>query len=221
MKPIAIFYHCVISGPRIPSEDHAISVVAEQMWALKESRLAGSAQEIHVGVNGGDADALAVCALATERCILHVNGKAAVSELPTMAALRDWAQGKSGWCVLYHHSKGASYPRENTWPDQWRRCQERACVWNWRQCLTDLDRGSDAVGCHWLTPERFPGAVSSPFFGGTFWWARAEYLLELPALAPDAFENRYEAESWIGRRRPYPIITDYHPQWPGPSCAQR
>lgn len=218
MKPIAVWHHCVLTGPRIPSADHAVSILAEQMNALKESGLAAAAREIHVGVNGGDADALTACSLAPGHSMLHVNGKDSASELPTLAALRAWLDGHSGWRVLYFHSKGASYPPENTFPDRWRRCMERAVVWGWRDCMAQMDNGIESCGCHWLTPERWGSVVKTPFWGGNFHWSTSEFLGTLPPLAEDRIENRYEAESWIGRGARRPRVYDYHPDWPGPSC---
>ena len=207
---IAIWYHCVLSGPRIPNGDHAIAILSEQMHALKRSQLAAAADSFTVAINGNDSDALTLCSLAPEKAGLVINS-GGQSEIPTLVHLR--ARLQPGWAIFYHHLKGVSHPGEAAY-DNWRHRMEEVCVWNWKQCVIDLGRGYDAVGCHWLTPEKFPGAVTSPFFGGTFWWARSEYLMQLPPLPPDSFENRYHAEGWIGTRRPYPTVMDYIPGWP-------
>ena len=207
---LAIFYHCLLSGPRLPSEDFALAILAEQMHALKESGLFDAAQQRCFCVNGGDGDFLTLGSLAPApgNIVAHHDGQ---SEIPTMNLLRQ--NLKPGWFVMYHQMKGVTHPGEVSY-ENWRRRMEHACVWNWQRCVADLERGYDAVGCHWLTPERFPGAVTSPFFGGTYWWARSEYLMQLPPLPADTHANRYEAESWIGRRRPYPRVQDYIPGWP-------
>jgi hypothetical protein len=210
---IAVFYHCKLAGEGIPSEDFAAGVMFAQMNALKTSGLADAASEIHIGVNGDDGQALLAAALAPPKARLHVHGNAARSEIPTQKIIEQWLPTHPDWFVLYHHSKGVTHPNEVSY-NNWRGRMEDACIVNWRQCVADLQQGFDAVGCHWLTPEKFPGAVKSPFFGGTFWWATAKYLLQLPRLPEATWQNRFEAESWIGRRRPYPRIRDYFPGWP-------
>lgn len=207
---IAVWHHSKTSGSGIPDEEFAVSVFAWQMKHLKESGLEDAASEIHLGINGDEASALLPLSFAPGKCSIHIHGSA-VSEIPTMKLLRAWL--KPGWAVLYHHTKGVTHPGQESY-DQWRWRMEYACVQEWRRCVRDLGRGYDAVGCHWLTPQKYPGMVTSPFFGGTFWWSRSEYLLQLPDLPEPTWENRFEAESWIGRRRPYPTVMDYHPGWP-------
>ena len=213
MKPIAIFYHCKIAGDGIPDADFACLVMAEQMHALAESGLAEAATEIHVGVNGDDAQALLALALEPAKSMLHGHGAGARSELPTLAVLRRWL--KPGWLVFYHHTKAVTHPGEKLY-ENWRNCMERACVWNWRDCVRNLETHYQSVGAHWLTPEVYGSSVKSPFWGGNFWWARSEYLLTLPALKEqaDCREDFYLAENWIGSGPKRPLVLDYAPHWP-------
>ena len=81
-----------------------------------------------------------------------------------------------------------------------------------------LAKGRDSCGAHWMTPEQFPGKVKSPFWGGTFFWATAKFLLSLPPLPPPTWKNRFEAENWIGRGPSRPSVTDYHNGWPSMDC---
>lgn len=213
MKSLAVFYHCKISGEGISDPHHAENVLVEQMEALKYSGLAQAASMIQIGVNGTDVDALMVSSVVPPTSGITMHGPHVKSEIPTQQLIEKWLPGHEDWYVLYHHTKGVTHPGHVAY-DVWRRRMESACVWNWRECISALDSGFDAAGCHWLTPERFPGAVTSPFFGGTFWWATARYLMQLPKLPAPSWENRFEAESWIGRRRPYPVVMDYFPGWP-------
>lgn len=208
---IAVWYHCKIRGEGIPNEETALVVMASQMHVLKESGLAKAADTVHIGINGDMGDALLVGCFAPQQTAITTHGKSARTEIPTMKLLRESLE--PGWAVLYHHTKGVTHPGHAAY-DNWRGRMQSACVQEWQRCVEDLKRGAEAVGCHWLTPEKFPGAVTSPFFGGTFWWARSDYLLQLPELPPPTWENRFEAESWIGRRRPYPRVVDYIPGWP-------
>jgi hypothetical protein len=207
---IAVWYHCLLKGPGI-NPDYAVALLQSQMNALRDSGLAKEASEIRVGINGSVSEVLLVSCFSPRSDTFFSCHPKGQSEIPTMQMLRCWL--KPGWFVLYFHMKGVSHPNEKSY-ENWRQRMEQACVWNWKQCVGDLDRGFDAVGCHWLTPERFPGAVTSPFFGGTYWWSRSEYLMQLPPLPEDSYANRFEAESWIGRRRPYPLIKSYIDGWP-------
>ena len=215
MRPIAVFYHCLLSSKHrdIP-QDYAFNLIANQMDALKQSGLEAAAQEIYIGVNGPANDAMGVACLAPDKATVMHNGEGATTEIPTLNILRDWASANPGWNVLYHHTKGVSTPNQ---ADGWRRRMENVCVWGWQECLKGLDRGADAAGAHWLTPERYPGSIQSPFFGGTFWWAKTDYINTLPPLPEAKWENRYEAETWIGKGPRRPRVVDFYPGWPSPN----
>lgn len=211
---IAVFYHCKICGWGIPDSDFAVRLVASQMDALNKSGLADAADEIHVGINGGTYPAATLRNLAPKKAFLHVHGDDATSEIPTLRVLQDeWLRGKQGWYVLYHHSKSVTHPNHALY-ENWKNRMQGVCVMRWRECVADLDAGYEAVGCHWLTGQQYPGVICIPFFGGTFWWATANYLMQLPTLPPATWGGRGEAECWIGRRRPYPKVKDYIPGWP-------
>ncbi len=108
--------------------------------------------------------------------------------------------------VLYAHTKSA---HDSSYINRaWRMSMSMHVVYGWKHCMTNLD-SVDAVGCHWLTPEKWPTLVTSPFFGGNFWWAIPEYLRTLPSLATN---SRWDAESWIGLSDPK--VLDLLPGWP-------
>jgi hypothetical protein len=213
MKPIALWHHSKISGEGIPNPDFAADVLVSQMLALEKSGLAAAASEIHHGIIGPYGDIITLAMLANNKAEIHCHGEHARTEIPTLNLIRQWLPAHPDWLVLYHHTKGVTHPGEKSY-EVWRQRMEDACVWNWQQCVADLEAGYEAVGCHWLTPEKYRAAVTSPFFGGTFWWSTSRYLSQLPELPEPTWLNRFEAESWIGRRRPYPRIRDYYPGWP-------
>lgn len=211
---LAVFYHCILDGGAVPIDtDHALRIMLEQMHALTVSGLADTAEEIIVGLNGSDASAMMARSLIPEKARLVRHQDGCHSEIPTMALLRDWLPGHEDWAVLYHHIKGVTHPR-NALYERWRRRMQQVCIWGWRFCISDMAEGIESCGCHWLTPEQWPQCVKTPFWGGTFWWAKARYLMTLPPLPAPTWENRYEAESWIGRGPRRPIVHDYHPGWP-------
>lgn len=219
---IAIFYHTRLSGgePHIDF-DHASGIMAEQMDALEKSGLMDATSHMLIGVNGGMADAAAAAMLSPDKATLTAFPEEYRGELPTLYLLRLWAIENPGWAVFYHHTKGAIHLWEPFYAN-WRRCMERVCVWNWQRCIDDLQRGADSVGAHWLTKERFPGQISTPFWGGNFWWATSDYLATLPEMPRTAVHRTdfYQAETWISTGPRLPRVSTYADHWPGGHCAQ-
>lgn len=212
---VAVFYHCLLSSEhRVIDPDYALNLIANQMAALKRSGLEEAAATICVGVNGSPADALAVACLAPSKAAVVAHGPKATTEIPTLNILRQWALDHPDTYVMYHHSKGVSTPNQ---ADGWRRRMELVSVWGWSECFRALQRGADCAGAHWLTPEKYPGTIVSPFFGGTFFWAKTNYINTLPPLPAATWENRYEAETWIGKGPRRPQVMDFYPGWPSPN----
>lgn len=127
-------------------------------------------------------------------------------EQVTLAALQSELTSSHNTAVLYAHTKGASDGSQIN--VEWRRSMTRHVVAGWRDCLQHL-ASVDAVGCHWLTSQKWPQHVTTPFFGGNFWWATPDYLRTLPPLA---YTSRWHAEQWIGLANP--TVHDLLPGWP-------
>jgi hypothetical protein len=134
-------------------------------------------------------------------------------EQVTLAPLREYAlRCEDEEAILYAHTKGA-YSNEplNT---EWRRSMTRFTVGRWVQCVSLISGDNyDTAGSHWLTPEehhkppRF--LVTTPMYGGNFWWARTDYLRKLP---PPGNDYRHQAEEWLGLAGPRAY--DFLPGWP-------
>ncbi len=213
MKKIAIWYHCKISGEYIPDKETAINIVDSQFEALRESGLADAAEEIHVCLNGGEEDASEIRRLMPAKAVLHVHPPGSISELPTIALLRKWLPGHEDWAVFYHHSKGVTAPHDPRKILE-RMSMEKFNVRNWKVCVSDLEKGYDAVGVNLVDPDCRP-ILPGRFFGGNFWWATGEYLSQLTPVPEncDSFKNlalRCLAERWIGDNSPRkPRMFDY------------
>lgn len=227
MSKIAVFYHCRLGGGDPPiNADHAIGIMQSQMDALIRSGLESRADLIVVGSNGDMTNFIAAKSLSPHKAEVVNHGEHARSELPTLAIIREWIRDHQDWYVLYHHTKGAGHWNHGQFfGHQWRKCMERVVVWKWKACIDDLESGYDAVGAHWLTRERYGatmGPTRTPYFGGTFWWAKASFLLKLPDIPTNAGspthghdDDRFLAEKWIGLG-PKPKVRDYAPHWPNP-----
>lgn len=214
MRPIAVFYHCILNGTVRPiNTEFAIDLIAEQMQTLDACGLSRCSNEITIGVNGDGQDAEIVHMLAPPKSKVVAHGKGTGTEITTMNLIRDWVRHHPGWYVMYFHSKGLSHPENpNT---RWRLNMEQHVLANWRGCVLELDRGYDACGCYWLTPEEHPTMIQNhPFFGGTFFWTKSDYLATLPPLPEPEFVNRYAAESWIGSGPRRPRVKCFIDGWP-------
>ena len=214
--PIAIFHHCRLSAGDPPIDfDWACGILEEQMKALAHAGLLEAASEFYAGVNGGEGDVVAASCILPAKAKLLAHPATARGELPTLHYLQNWLPGHEDWYVLYFHLKGAIHKNELAYV-AWRHRMQHVVISNWKQCVLDMDQGIESVGAHWLTPKQYPALVSSPFWGGNFWWAKASFLKTLPPM-PETATTRgefYLAESWIGRGPRPPVVKDYNPGWP-------
>lgn len=221
MKPIAIFYHCLLVGGTPPDLlPNAFCVVDEQMQQLMRSGLLNVAERFVVGINGGkESDNYANMVIPPKaKRVSH--GLQSRSENLTIVEVENWVRDHPDWYVLYFHSKGATKtdPCFIEHGTKWRQCMMRSCITNWRQCVADLDRGFESVGCHWLT--KMGSDQSQNYWAGTFFWAKSNFLRTIPSIYTRArikmsgissLESRFEAEAWIGTGPRLPMVRDYHP----------
>lgn len=220
--PIAIFFHCLFALGQPPEMlPHAVSVVDEQMEILASSGLMTAATEIHIGVNGGVESELYSMMLFPSGANVIFHGLQCRTELRTLMHLQKTMKGRSGWRVLYFHSKGASARADDRQRTNWRNCMMRHLVENWRVCVYTLGKSVDSVGCHWKEGQ-IDG--TQHLWGGNFWWATSDFLNTLPPIEShrripimggiDALEARYEAEVWLGGGPRRPRVRDFHPSGP-------
>lgn len=218
--PIAIFYHALfVAGTPANLLVRAIDIVSEQLYAVETSGLLEAASHFVVGINGGKESSDYANLLVPVKAHRVLHGLESKSENLTIVEIEKWAKDHPGWNVLYFHTKGATHkdPRQIIHSNQWRNCMMRNLVWNWRQCISDLERGFESVGCHWLT--NMGSDNSQNYWGGNFFWAKSSFLATLPSIYERAriklsgissLESRYEAEVWLGNGPRLPRVKDYH-----------
>lgn len=224
-RKLSVWYHCRMSGGEPHIElDRAVEIFQEQMQAYEKSGLLDAADEFYIGVNGGPADAAVAAMLAPAKAVIIEHPETARGEQPTMHRIQKWIQDNKDAYVCYAHGKGSCHsgPTKEGW-DGWRKCMTRCVIWNWRTCCKDLDDGFDTVGAHWISPERYGTHIcSTPYWGGTYWFATSRYLLTLVPIAETAHTRPefYVAEAWIGYTSKNRILfRDYVNHWPGGNCA--
>lgn len=214
MKNVAVWQHTIFTGTERPiNAGFSMDLMAQQVLTMESVGLINHAKEVWIGVNGDDADADIARMLAPSKATVICHGKGACTEIPTLNALSKWSKSHPDWYVFYLHLKGTSHPENpNT---RWRLNMEQKLLWNWRMCILDLDKGAEACGCYWLTPEEHPSLIQEhPFFGGNFWWSTTNFLATLPPLPPAEFVYRYHAEAWIGSGPRRPRVRNYLTGWP-------
>lgn len=197
----AHFYHVWADGHwKVPVHEH--------LRALRDSRYNGS---VHVGLvgtpeNRDEAERYVskFWSPSADWCASADTGY----EQVTLTALHAYVhRGDAAPYVLYAHTKGAY--EESVSRDLWREAMTGPLVCHWDEVVPRLE-SCDAAGLYWLTAEEFPGrGITTPFFGGNFWWAASAYLRTLPA--PEV-TSRFDAEAWIGLGSPR--VLDLKPGWP-------
>lgn len=216
--PICIFYHSLfqLGDEILPS---ALSVVQEQMTALKASNLDCAASEIHCGVNGGKESEVYAKALLPAKAQITYHGLESRSENLTLVMMENWVKTHPQWAVLYFHAKGSTHAlgsQYGTFAGNWRRRMMHYCVDNWRHCVKDLEN-YEAVGCHWLTGQGWD--QSQHYFAGTMFWVRSEFWATIPSIFTRqrikdsgiaSLESRYEAEVIIGNGPRLPFFKSYY-----------
>ena len=172
------FYHVYAGGRwREPVEEH--------IEALTRSGLLDQISGLFVGYVGtADQIAEAESFITRQLPAVTINRSGTGWEQETMGLIPHRITNKP---VLYAHTKGSSDPSAIN--IAWRRSMTKECILGWQRALQALET-HDIAGCHWLM-----AADHKWFFGGTYWWARADYLKTLP---PIGLENRFQAEHWVG-----------------------
>lgn len=219
---IAIWYHTRLFDGEPPiNPDVSVPLMMEQMETITKCGLLDSAADLVVCVNGGNDNKAGARSLAPSKARFIDNGSGAKSLLPTVGRLREWCQRHPDWLICFFHIKGVTHPEDATYLT-WRRCMEKHVLLRWRQCVRDMETGLDTVGAHWLTKEKYGPCVTFPFWGGMFFWARSNFLAELPPLpeTPQCRNDWFLSENWIGMGRT-PKLKDYADHWPGLNSCRR
>ena len=97
--------------------------------------------------------------------------------------------------MWYIHTKGVTAPNNPNQRD-WRKYMEYFTIERYEDCIKALET-YDVCGVNWHPPL---WDVKNYHFSGNFWWARAEYIKNLPPINLDG--DRHEAESFLGYGNP-------------------
>lgn len=194
---------------------------AEHMTAMHLARLKSSGLAdaldggLRIGIVGTDQARLRItklCKAVMPTAVVAISSEG--FEQVTLDAMYDiecFGEGiaKADRAILYAHTKGVSAP--SPFNDAWRESMTKGLIDDWRYAVRTLELGRQAIGCHWLTPEAWPDIVTTPFFGGNWWWIRADAMADARRVG---HSSRFDAERWLGDSG-IRDIDDVAPGWPG------
>jgi hypothetical protein len=169
------------------------AIANELFKTLMESGLYERSSRIFVGVVGPEAEEYIPPGEKTEVVYRSINLDA--FEFPTLRELRRFCQTSDGF-VYYVHGKGVS--RNSPQVDDWRQYMLHFVVTRHQDCADSLAAGADICGVNWFDKPW-------PHFSGNFWWARTQYVRQLPdpadlavVIANPTHSQRHRCERWIG-----------------------
>lgn len=187
------FYHLYLDGEWI----HAAK---EHFASLERSLLIDNLEKIFVNVVG------------TSTRLTHLENwlSTFMDKYPNKIIVTHWGEGheqltinkiidflnknrSEEFYILYAHTKGASKVLDGyaQYAISWRREMTFHNIIKWQVPVWHLDNGCDTVGAFGCYGFR----GMNVFWAGNFWWAKSEYLRQLPE--PDE-SSPNEAEYWIG-----------------------
>ena len=113
-------------------------------------------------------------------------------ELPTLKLMHTYSQNNLGVKVLYLHTKGISYSKNDSKNPNildWINYMLYFLVdsANYKKCFELLD-SYDTLGCNYLGPPY------KPHYSGNFWWSKTDYL---KSLSIDSLNSKHDAEWWL------------------------
>jgi glycosyltransferase involved in cell wall biosynthesis len=202
---IAIFYH-------LAQLNDWEMLYQEQMQALIVSGLYDQCEFIHVGINGTEPLPLSLSK------VRYKYNPELVLEGYTLTDLWNFCSEHHDYKVLYFHSKGVSWNKDNAAETnvpnllfkvkQWRLSLEFFTIHKWKQNIQLLDQ-YDCVGSEFQT-QTILGShdfkeFHSPHFKGNFWWANSSYIRTLDPfylLDETGGWTRWRSEHWIGTGNP-------------------
>ena len=219
---IAIFYHTLFYLGSPPDlRPMAVDIVSEQITQMEKAGLICAADEMIVGVNGGEESEDIARVLLPPKAKLVFHGLQSRAENPTIVLLENWAKTHPGWAILYLHSKGASHehgsPYGQNVSEPWRRAMMADLVDNWRACVADLSAGAEMVCSHFMR-NMADGSQHIP--AGNFLWTTSNFVRTLPSIfmrerikvsGIAALESRYEAEVYWGNGPRLPMVKEWRP----------
>jgi hypothetical protein len=224
MRRIAIFYHGLFFIGDPPKHlPNAGCIVSDQITMMQNSGLWDAAEQINIGINGGQESIPVANSIIPEKALCLYHGLDCRSENRTVVWLHEWAKINPGWNVLYLHSKGATHDPNSEYgfnvSRPWRVAMMNDLVVNWRTCVADLET-HDIACMVWLWEQGWDKSQHIP--AGNFLWTTSDFVARLPSImlrdriqkdGIGAATARFEAEVFWGNG-PRPNVRSYRTALP-------
>ena len=128
-------------------------------------------------------------------------------EIPTLKLINYFSNQNSDIKLLYLHSKGVSYNKDNinySASMNWNKYMLYFLVKKYKRCIELLD-SFDTVGCNYRNNNEHP-----KHYSGNFWWANTNYIKK---LSISQLQSKYDGEFWILSNNDVNISNLFNLKW--------
>jgi hypothetical protein len=139
--------------------------------------------------------------------VTNCSGNSQLFENPTINLINDFSKENPNCYILYLHTKGIRYSKEDGKENDWINYMLYFLVEEYKNCISILNSKYDTVGCDYsidLDQNVFNGYEPyppPPHYSGNFWWANSNYLKNLPKLCMEK-PDRNAPEFWLFQNKP-------------------
>jgi SAM-dependent methyltransferase len=128
-------------------------------------------------------------------------------EIPTLRLINYFSNQNSDMKLLYLHSKGVSYDKNNInyyASINWNKYMLYFLVKKYKRCIELLD-SFDTVGCNYVNNNQRP-----KHYSGNFWWANTNYIKK---LSISQLKSKYDGEFWLLSNNDVNISNLFNLEW--------
>jgi hypothetical protein len=189
-----IFIHCgnmLVDKYGVSDPARCQNIINELTSYIQDSGIVNDVERVYLEVVGSPDIQFDV-----PKSIVTFNGNASGWEFPTIEKIINFSKEHEDYNILYLHTKGSSTSTDGPhaeYADDIRNYHFYWLVHHYKQCLVALET-SDVVGAELqMSPCRH--------YSHNMWWARASHINKLkhPLEYPLIYDERHQAEFWIGR----------------------
>jgi len=138
--------------------------------------------------------------------VTNYSENAGLFEIPTINKIKQFSMDNPNNYILYLHTKGVSYNYKNEYVNDWTNMMLYFLL---KPKNIRLIHYYDTIGCNYHDPVIDNSGDNSghksgdvpAHWSGNFWWARTNYLKDLPFLDTVTI-NKYSSEMWLFQNNP-------------------
>ncbi|MES2659491.1 MAG: class I SAM-dependent methyltransferase [Verrucomicrobiota bacterium] len=180
----------------VAAVNHWRSILHSQIRKIRESGLEEIVDSIKIGIVGGEVGIEEEIRNLSQKIEIVVHSQDLLQfEFPTLLALQLHCEKYDG-DVFYMHSKGVVNVRTDQ--HAWRSRMEEFLIIHHQLVREKLFEGYVAAGAFGDANPWWDVPGTNQHFPGNFWWARADHIQALPDIRHLNWNDRGDAERWIG-----------------------